>query len=703
MNAYTKRNLTVFVAGSLSAGLLCGPALAQTVPQASPEQASDPAAQEATGLEDVVVTAERREGSVQRTPAAITSVSGENLASRGVTDLLSAASLAPSVHVNNYSSGVQIVVRGVYAQSPSPSADPAIAFNLDGIYLARPAAASAAFYDVSRIEVLRGPQGTLYGRNATGGSFNLITNKPTQTLGGRLDSGVGNYGLWQTTAVANIPLSDTLAFRGAFNLIKHAGYTDNAPVEDGNDQDSLASRVQLLWKPTDTFDLRLIADYSKQTGVGPAGRLLTNRSEEFAFALNTASAIKSVNWGTSAEANWDLGPVTLTYVGGYRALDYVFRYDNDYSTARGAVTNITQEQHQVTNELRLSSNGDGPLKYIVGAYQFFESSPYNQTQIQTPSVGYTLQLDAPLIEARAYALFGQATYSITDRLRVTGGLRYTVDDKKQEARYLLNGAELTNNSGQRDWDAFNYKVGAEFDLTPSNLLYANISTAYKAGGINQSIPATTYEPEELLAYTVGSKNRFLDNNLQVNVEAFYYDYQNYHGALSLGTPTVGGNAVFTTIANAKKAEVYGIETEAMFRIGQFGQLDGYVSLLHTEFKDYVIGTTVFTGNQLAKAPEVSYTIGYQHEFPLGSVGSVTARAELHHEGDQFLSPTNAVTAFQPAYSESNAFVRFDPASGGWYANAWVRNIEDEVHLTHVSLGAFINNPRTYGLTVGVNF
>ncbi len=157
------------------------------------------------------------------------------------------------------------------------------------------------------------------------------------------------------------------------------------------------------------------------------------------------------------------------------------------------------------------------------------------------------------------------------------------------------------------------------------------------------------------------------------------------------------------MVNAGKARVYGIEFEGTARLTSNDQIDGYLSYLNTRFLSYLSGTTNYTGNELAKSPSFAFTIGYQHVFDLHEAGKLTARGEFHHEGDQYLSPSNDATSFQPAYRESNAFLRYDAANGGWYVNAYIRNIENRVHLTHVATGAYIAAPRTYGIAAGVRF
>jgi iron complex outermembrane receptor protein len=662
------------------------------------------AAQDNAGIKDVVVTAERSTSTVQRTPAAITAIGGEALATRGVTDLVSAAATAPAVHINNFTAGLQVVIRGVYTQSPSPSADPAVSFNLDGVYQARPASTAGTFYDVDRVEILRGPQGTLYGRNTTGGAINLITNKPVDATEGSIEAGVGNYGLFQTTAVFNTPITDTLYLRVAGNIYKHSGYIDNYPAKDGDDADTQAGRVQLLWKPDNKFSFRLIGDYSHDGGVGGVERPLTDRDNDFAFPLNTTGSLDTRTYGVSGEANYDLGAATLTYIGAYRHLNYNYFADFDFTATKNATTDIDQHEWQVTNELRVSSNpGHGPLQYVVGLYQFHEETPYTQTQENSPAPGITTISSAPVINATAYAAYGQATYSLTSALRLTGGLRFTYDKKDQDAVYTSGGVELANNSGGKSWTALNYKVGAEYDLTSSNMLYANVSTAYKAGGVNLSIPASTYDPEHLTAFVAGIKNRFFNNHLQFNVEAFYYDYKDYQGALLLSTPTAHGNVMFNAVINAGKARLYGIEAESTLKLTQNDQFDGYISYLNTKFVNYLAGTTNYTGNELAKAPPVEFTIGYQHVLRLHDLGHFTLRGEFHYEGDQYMSPSNAATAFQKHFHESNAFLRYDSENGKWYINAFVRNIENGVHLTHVATGAYINDPRTVGFLAGIRF
>jgi iron complex outermembrane receptor protein len=222
------------------------------------------------GIEEVVVTAQRREENAQRAALAITALSAETLAERGISNAEDLPAVVPGLQVGGDGTGaVEVNIRGIGSTNNTEVGDPAVAFNIDGVYMARPRAASGVFYDVQRIEVLRGPQGTLYGRNATAGGVNVITNSPTHEFDGGFQIEVGDYGLFRTSGVLNAPITDQLMVRGAFQMQQRDGYTDNSPVGDYNDEQVQAGRLSVLWEPTSTFSIQLTGDAFENGGNGP--------------------------------------------------------------------------------------------------------------------------------------------------------------------------------------------------------------------------------------------------------------------------------------------------------------------------------------------------------------------------------------------------------------------------------------------------
>jgi iron complex outermembrane receptor protein len=445
-------------------------------------------------LDEVVVTAQRRSENLQKTPLTVSAVTGEKLESQGIKSVVDLGSQVPALQITSSGGGAaQIFLRGIGSTNTTEVGDPAVAYHIDGIYIARSTSVGSLFYDVDRVEVLRGPQGTLYGRNATAGAINVITKKPK--LGdyegyGSVD--VGNYGALTTSGAVNIPVGDTLAVRAAFQQSRHDGYVtalNKGPGTGGNDrydQDDKSARVQALWKPSDVFSVRLTADYLHQGGAGGGDQTYgTARVTGDPWTCNCSVNLYRNNkfFSTGGEANWDLGFATLTYLMGYN----FSRLDrNGENASTGAPSYFKGKDHTWSHELRLGGE-TGDLKWVVGLYRFTEDNNVDfRVFLATNSY---LSFIQPEVTAESWAAFGQGTYAVTDRLRLTAGLRYTEDQKARNGGTFLTNAAgaitstVVLNVADAKWDA--HQLESRRRLRPdagSSMLYANVATGYKAGG-----------------------------------------------------------------------------------------------------------------------------------------------------------------------------------------------------------------------------
>ncbi|TWB31790.1 TonB-dependent receptor [Nitrospirillum bahiense] len=730
------RTHTLLAATAL-ASLIATPGLAQT---AAPQNAPQGAQAASQQLEDIVVTAERRQETTQKTPIAITAFSGDTLQQRGVSSSTDLNNMVPGLAVGNNGSGsVQIAIRGIGSTNDTEVGDPAVAFNVDGVYMARSRAAIGALYDIDRIEVLRGPQGTLYGRNATAGSINVITKRPSDKFEGNASLDYGNYNNLQTSGMLNVPLTDTLAVRAAFQTSRHDGYTNNGRSSNFNDEDTQAGRLQVQLTPSETFKALLSVDIFHEGGVGyasaPIGQYAKFASP-YTYPVSADGSLNHTNKGVSLTTDWDLGFATLTYVGAYRTdTDHTHGGSTQSSTCAApsgalcASTIFRSDEDQMSHELRLA-NSDGPLKWVTGLYYFKENN--DVLFALDPIAGITsLAFVQPVVTEESKAAFAQATYSLTDSLRVTGGLRYTEDNKARTGateafghivgNTYVGGSPLYLNDADLTWHSTNWKVGAEYDLAPDSMLYASIGTGYKAGGYGDGQPPNNnpYQPEKLTAYEVGVKNQFMDKKLQLNLTGFYYDYQDFQVS-AIGQ--VAGQASTVTV-NAGTAEVYGVEVEGAALLTQSDRVDGSVSYIHARYTDFVLATgdvfhpnsaAVYTGNTLAKSPEWTINLGYQHMWDLASGAMITARVDSVYVGDQNLDYRNFAVTEQKAYTKTNLSLAYDDADRRWRVMAYVRNLENNAVLVVANpdtngsgnrlagSGAYAP-PRTYGVRVSANF
>lgn len=715
-----------------------------------PESSSKADAPAAIG--DIIVTASRRAENVQKSALSIQALSSEVLARANIKQPEDLAGVAAGVNIGTGGNYPQVYIRGVGNYGTQSYSEGAVAFNLDGVYISRSWATRGMLYDLDRVEVLKGPQGTLYGRNASGGAINVITAKPKfDAIGGFAELQAGNYDLIQGTAAINIPLSSTLAVRASGQVVSRDGYLTNGY----NDDKTQAARLQMLWKPSDTFSLLLNGNYQHLGGKG-AGSVLTpqlpgNRwrgaSDPAVVAIIRAQPglgpllvvpkndgfLNIDVYAIGAEMNWDLGFATLTVLPAYREAHL---RDRNYVPGFSAENN--EDDKQTSVEVRLGHDSER-LKWVLGAYYFDESQENAPGKgVQVVRQGIQAQNTTPFEhQIRSYALFGQATFSLTERLRVTGGLRYTHERKTLQG--LLNSFSLASGTppgcaagfvfdtntispplfcrldvplgGRLTYNNITYKAGLEFDLAPRSMAFANISSGFKSGGFFTSPPPNTFRPEKLTAVEVGVKNRFLDNRLQLNIEGFYWRYKD-HQESHIG-PTSNPNFFAFITENAGRAESYGADFDVLFHPTSQDELNLKVQYNKTKYNTFiysnftarfgppvtgcVVGPLVgptqavdCSGKQLVRSPTWSGTAGYSHTFDLGSAGSLTASADVQFSSSYYLSIDFLEAARQDAYAVGNFNLSWKSDGGRWMVSAFVQNVTNKAVLQQATRYPFVS-------------
>lgn len=752
-----------------------GPAQAQAndprPADAANDQTPDPtpttAASESDGggIQDIVVTAQRREENLQRAALAVSAIGGEALVNAGVTDTQGLTRLVPSLVVQpSVGAATNFYLRGVGSFAANAFTENPIAFNFAGVYVARPAAPAGTFYDLQRVEVLKGPQGTLYGRNATGGAINVLPNPPS--LGKReLDATfeVGNYSTVKASAAANIPLGSSVALRLAGQVVTHDGYlSDRYDNERGQ-----ALRASLFAKPTDKVSILLIADYFHQGGKGTGAVLVpgplspdapdpdsrigssdprstASLASNFPGLINSGLVIKPQSdgfqnnrfWGLTANINVDLGSVALTVVPGYRD-----SRPNYLTYNAGYFGRVTEVAKQKSLEVRLASTGESPFQYVVGGYVFDEKqNDFNQFD-QGPIL--TTQFTSA-IHNKSYAFFGQGTLKLLEGLRAVGGVRYTKDDKSHQTVFLQqsfgSGSPInfgnTVSSGDVTW-----KAGLEYDIAPQSLVYANASTGFKSGGFFIAPLDNTFGPEKLTAFTFGSKNRFFDNKLQFNVELFYWKYRNqqinYIGPTRVTQNTVGAGLVTT---NAGQSRMYGAEAELRFQPTRNDDFSVDVQYLNSKFNEFSyfaaqptgapprLGCPVSLSNAFAipapgkvylvncsgmpqiNAPKWTANVSYEHTFELNADLDLAFGGRSRIESGRYLSTEFLQEQYQGSYMMSDAYVTLSSKGQNWSLTAFVNNLEDKTIYGGSNQRPVIpvvfnilRPPRTFGVRAGFHF
>jgi iron complex outermembrane receptor protein len=724
-----------------SAGILTyGVAMAQTT--------DAPKFDSKSGIQEVVVTAQKIAQPASKTPVALSVLGGDELKEAGINEARALGDSVPNVQIGQESGKLQIAIRGVVSLDMTEKGDPSAAFNVDGAYIARPEAQTGAFFDIERIEVLRGPQGTLYGRNATAGAINVITNKPGPVAGGKLNVEFGNYGAKRLEAAANLPVNDALALRAAISVNKHdtylnAGPNANIPLES---QDDRAARLHALVKFGQATSLLLTAETSNTRGGGSAPVPLSNffngtPVDNLPFSpAGTGNNIKNplyVDRGSDAqltvgqrfvaanahrdntanalrgEFKTNLGAVDLTY--------QLARLETDLDEVQNGIyfgfplTGVVGgKSHSLSHELRLNSTGTGPLRWVAGLYAFDETIDRDTTYrtfITAPFGAFTVVVPyLPHIVNKSKAAFGQATYSLRDDTRVTVGLRQTRDEKSGHdplaGTEAAAGASSSTAAYVNDvkFNNTSWKIGIDHDLNKAVMLYATAATGYKAGGFNDQKSSGAYQPENLTSYEAGVKGRFLENQLQVTANYFHYDYKDLQ-LTSIVCASADPASCGSRTTNAANATVDGAEFEGKLRVGQDGMLRANLSLTEAKFKGYKPNSTDdWSGQHLDRSPSRVLGLAYTHHFPTQS-GEVSATVATRYSGSYLISdPSAGIRYQQPSFHKSDLVVGYAPASGKYSVQVFAKNLEDKVTIeSRVPGSVFISDPRTVGVRASYNF
>jgi iron complex outermembrane receptor protein len=690
-------------------------ACAHLVSRTACAQAQTPVSDANSELQEVIVTAERRKIDLQKAALSVTAISGDDIAQHGDSDVAQVLQNVPGVVLQGVSDGpsqqsVQggggppnIAIRGL--GTPSPNTVGAVAIYEDGVLLQ---GGGANFYDMTRVEVLRGPQGTLYGRGATAGAVNFITNDPTQEFGASGRIQYGSYDLIATQGMLNVPLTDALSIRAAFNQIRHNGFFNNGQ----SNEDDISSRVKLLYKPTDNFSLLLgYVDYSS-SGTGPGQVLLSSNPNPTDWTTNVAGGTGNpISYRKAyAELLWSLGFANLSYIGGYQTTHSTFSTNwNGFDCVMGVNSPctylvVTQPMNRTwTHELRLESEGESALSWVAGAYYYnnkFQTA--FEPGLVPPATGaaYTPALAfAQSASPTSIGLFGEATYAVNSTVRLTGGLREDQDKVAQTQTFEPGGSGGTAVPYSETLHHLDWKARVETDLSANNMLYGMVSTGYRPGAF---VNGQKTEDERVTAYEVGSKNRSL-GNLTVNGAVFYYDYsgfQNVESVIVNGAP----NSIVVPLP----AMFYGAELELAAQLGQSDRLTFAPAVERAKFTAGAPGVLT-DGGIIPNTPKFSVSGRYEHGFALPAGDRLSWDVDSHYQSQALTDfdfsnyPTTNPTFLQKAYSIVNSSLTFAPASGKYSVTVYGKNLGNTLYKLTVynpnPPSAYVSDPRTFGVMI----
>jgi iron complex outermembrane receptor protein len=705
------------------------------------------------GITSIVVTAERRSENIQSSSLSISVLSAEALSA--VDDARDIGALVPGVEITSGGVTLQSFVRGIGDFGSSSLNQTAVAYNVDGVYVANTAEVSPQFYDLQRIEVLKGPQGTLYGRNSSAGAINLIYNSPELgELSGNADAEIGNYDYHHLSGGINLPLGDVAAVRVSGNWLERDGY-----LSDGSDDDEQAAgRVQLLVEPSSDISVKVTGSLSHRGGAGPGAVPINIGLPKFTGPVDaTANAIRLLNAPNDftpgaglppatpftqtgllrdmfldidqqelhAEINANLDGTQITFIPSFRWSD-----SSVGTYASGAIFLNQEDIKQNSYELRLARE-IGSLDLVVGAY-YLDLSQLTAAQIfQSLIVSVDQVAD---VDTESYAFFGQGTLSVTPEFRLIAGARYTNEDRSivahaENTAILFGSVDVFDIDNSATFKKWSWRLGAEYDLTADNMIYVTASKGFKSGGFNIFEPTPTitnaYQPETLYSYVIGARNRFFDNTVQLNFEGFYWDYKDSQQNRLAVTPS--GALQFSTF-NAASATLYGVDVDLIVQPTSNDTFRAAVSYLHTEFDEFVFNTPFpsnpasngcaldnvppfsvdCSGFPLPRAPKWSGMAGYQHVFDLSSSGDVTLGGDMQFSSKRYIGGEYIDDEIAESYIRFNADLTYTTPSGNVSVSAFIRNIGNEqiargANLRGGIVYAEVAPPRTYGLKVSTRF
>jgi iron complex outermembrane receptor protein len=721
------------------------------------------AAADAAPLEEIVVTARRREEALQDVPVAVSAFGAADLQALQAENLDALQGAVPNMNLvqgRGSATSANIFIRGIGQPDALQTFDPGVGVYIDDVYLSRIQGALLSLYDVERIEVLRGPQGTLYGKNTIAGAMKIVTRRPTAETRLDVELAAGEAGRRDAKVYLSGGLTDTLSASISGLVQQRDGLVrDVLTGREYNDRDNTAARAALRWQPSDSVDVQFALDWTEQENALNLGRneaplvavnllapttpivLAPARAGEFDFTaastLPNSPGQKLRHWGPSLTVAWDASDaVSLKSITAWRSLETASYIDIDATQFQLGDVFVGLDQEQLSQELQLQYDAGGRFSGIVGLYYLRENVASSQRAFAddflrlgpTARISFLRTIDDDLT-TESYALFGQGSYALTDALSATLGLRFTTEDKDyfRTTTVFSSFAPLRGTfvfQPDDSWDAFTPSVTLDYALDDDVLLYASAARGFKSGGFNgrsnSAAEASTFEPEFVWTYEVGAKSTLADGRLRLNAAAFYSDYTNFQARVS---EVVNPNAPVPTfgfpVLNAGQLEITGAELEATWVPVDALSLSAQLGYLQADYKEFD-ETINFggrptvrdrSGDQPPFAPEWTARFAANYTFALGNAGSLTLGADTQYRSKAWLSVDNRDVLTQEAFWLSNVYAAWASADEHWRVSAAVKNVADEVYKTDAqefsSVGniqtAYYGDPRLWSFSVGYRF
>jgi len=681
-------------------------------------------------LEEIIVTAQRRTENLQDVPLAITALSADMLSKKGARDMYGLTSLVPNLDIAQNNGRVKIFIRGIGLSLDNSGSEGGVAVHQDGVVISYPTIQGTSFHDIERIEVLRGPQGTLFGRNATGGAVNIITRGPTEDLAINARATVGNFSTTEFEVGVGGPImKDTLLGRLAFYKVDRGGFGrnsfDNSEIDD---RDEIAVRGKLKWLVTEGLTAELGIDYWDANNSGSVVHTFGSAFGVLQGVVDGGSGASTFRGiASETEESRDFRTygyeLTVTYaindeltfksLTGYRDQDGVKKSQYDGTDAPGWPSTNEESGVHLSQEIQLNWETDR-FKTVFGGY-YFDNDVF---VTNTVPFLFASNLPGDLFDERghaktkAYAAFGSVTWAATEKINLTAGIRYSDEKRTTESSFQLvivpafGGPNLfIPVNAERSYDAVTPRFSIDYALTDDSMVYFTASKGFKSGQILPGNLSGPINPEFIWSYEAGIKSVLLDGRFKANLSAFFYDYSDLQVSQLAG--------LSFTLTNAAAAEVIGFEAELAYLLTENTQLEFIYGFVDSEYTEFFTGDPIFpalgtlnlAGNPLSNAPKHMFTASASHNFPM-PMGDFEVRADWRYRSTAYFDPYRRESASQDGYSIVSMRGTFQPHNQPWSISAWANNLWDEEAFIHnyvsLSSGGFprngaVNHPRTFGL------
>lgn len=688
------------------------------------------------GLEEIVVTAQHREELLRDVPIAVNAITANALQNIGVSDTSALVQAVPSLNFTRSGPSGIFVIRGVATPNGSAGEEGSTAVYIDDVYMPDLASTINTFNNIQRIEVLNGPQGTLFGRNAVGGLIRVITQEPGDDAQFRAQAGFGNYDIFTGQLYASTPLGKDVAMDIAFTgQDQGRGFGYNPTLgKRVRTQDFWGLRSKLVARPTDALKITLAGDYyhaddSTATFLWPlsynpsTGILTGTRASQ--DSLSEYPNLTQIRvWGVSGKAELDLGGATLTTISAYRSLKNLSVFDVEGLPADIYHIIYPAKNRTFQQEVRLSSNTTDPLSWQVGAFYLHMDTDVDQLQSGSLLRGTQNHIVAKGV-TDSISVFGEATYALTPTTHVTGGIRWTSDRRKLPVGYVetslvSTGAVLSRTTNAVDAVTFRnvtYRAAIRQDLTDDVNLYASINKGFKSGQFNLQAPnIPPVKPQTIMAYEVGLKGDLFDRHLRLSLAAFHYDINDYQVRSTYPNPS--GVGVITGLYNAAKVKIDGVDANAEIVVSDALRLNAGASWLNSRFDRFggpgtgIIAPGYYpatnpgnaTGNRTPIAPRLTLNLMGTYTIPFDNGSELRLTAGATRKSKYYFEPDNVL--FQPAYTVFNGSIEFKPTEH-YSIELYGRNIGNKlynVQMATVAPGyAIAGAPRQYGVNFKVTY